>query len=220
MSSTPNLWTGYFRRSLQNKIQLHIHFSLGRTYCTKPQKLHDLHVKENRKTNLHSLQIDLERQQSNASFHQLTIQPNVCGAQKMKLWGVFIANPSGHVLIREKFLSRDHYGANRSPWFWPVMRIVPSSEACNGGWYLLTASGCRKSYSLCFCLVDCVYLQHHLYYVVSKSLSRRQAKSRTNVFSIDTVWSSSTDKRDPSLVSILASPGRDRTQCLCTEGCC
>lgn len=85
VSSTPNLWTGYFRRSLQNKTQLHIHFSLGRTYCTKPQKLHDLHVKENRKTNLHSLHIDLERQQSNASFHQLTIRPNVCSAQRMKL---------------------------------------------------------------------------------------------------------------------------------------
>lgn len=28
VSSTPNLWTGYFRRSLQNKRQLHIHFSL------------------------------------------------------------------------------------------------------------------------------------------------------------------------------------------------
>lgn len=34
VSSIPNLWTGYFRRSLQNKRQLHIHFSLERTYCT------------------------------------------------------------------------------------------------------------------------------------------------------------------------------------------
>lgn len=72
--------------------------------------------------------------------------------------------------------------------------------ACSGGWHLLTASGCRKSYSLCFCLVACVYLQHHLYCVASKSLCRRQAERRTNVCSIGTVWSSSTDKRDPCLV--------------------
>lgn len=53
VSSTSNLWTEYFRRSLQNKRQLYIHFPLERTYSTKPQKLHDFHVKENRKTNLH-----------------------------------------------------------------------------------------------------------------------------------------------------------------------
>ncbi|RMC00012.1 hypothetical protein DUI87_23420 [Hirundo rustica rustica] len=72
-------------RIVQPFVQGNIEIRSGRTYCTKPQKQHDLHVKENRKTNLHSLQIDLERQQSNASFHQLTIRPNVCGAQMKKL---------------------------------------------------------------------------------------------------------------------------------------
>lgn len=78
----------------------------------------------------------------------MKIRPNVCGTLKTKLSGLFLANGSEYMLISEKCLSRDDYGANRGLWICPIMKIVPSSKACSGGWDLLTSSGCRKAYSL------------------------------------------------------------------------